>query len=580
MRISILFLLLLAFLLLPSGCSRKQEADFLTVDEHAWIRNCGNHIVLAEDPRWKPDQAVEDQQIYEGITADFTTLIEHKLGVRFKRLRARFWVDVLDAEMRNKVDIHPVLVPSEERHEDWLFTDPYIKIPVVVVMRSNLKESFSPEKMKTMRMGVGYGYGISEFVSRNCKDYNVVSVESDRFGLIKASLGEIDLMITDLASASHYIEKEGLTNLRLAATMGSLYEFSFASIRDKPILHEILKKALKQITRKEKQEIYDRWIVFDSIPFYKNRQFWYTSVLVGGAVFSLLAVIMAWNLALKRKVSLTTRDLRRELLERKRAEDALTKAHMELEKRVDERTRELAEANEALQNEIKERAKMAKEILKISSGERARMGRDLHDSIGQQLVGITLWSKTLEDHLRKATPEQADLAMKISREIERVIAETKYIVKGLLPVDIMKHGLVAALDRLARDTADMYALDCTFTCADEESCKIADNALATNIYRVAQEAVNNACKHGKATKIEIALELKNSKGILVVSDNGSGIPKQQGYAGMGLKIMRYRAEIASGSLSITSGPEKGTEILCRFQTDSELDFTGPEDIGS
>jgi len=562
--------------LLVAGRFRSRETAFLSLDERHWLREYGDSIVLAEDPRWRPDQAVEEQRIYEGLTADFTTLIEHKLGVRFKRLRARFWVDVLDAEMRGRVDIHPVLVRTAERDRNWLFTDPYIKIPVVVVMRASLKNSFSPEKMKTMRMGVGYGYGIAEFVSQKCKDYNIVPIESDRFGLIKTSLGEVDLMITDLASASHYIEKEGLTNLRLAATMGSLYEFSFASRRDKPILHEILKKALKQITRKEREEIYDRWIAFGTTPFYKSRQFWYSAAAAGAAVLLLLVAILTWNMALKRQVFLTTLDLRRELLERKRAEKALTEAHAGLEKRVEERTVELAQANAALQNEIHERARMANDILGISSGERARIGRDLHDSIGQQLVGVTLWSKTLEEHLEEESSQQAELARKISREIESVIAQTRFIVGGLLPVDILEHGLVAALDRLAKDTAKMFDLDCAFTCEDEESCRIADNALSTNIYRVAQEAVGNACKHGKAGRINISLDVKNGQGKLVVSDDGLGIPKDQANRGMGLKIMRYRAEIASGGLFVTSSPEKGTKVVCQFQASPQLDFHGPE----
>ena len=552
------------------------EKDFLTIEERHWLRDNGESIVLATDPRWQPDKAVEDQRIYEGLIADFTTLLEHKLGMRFRRLRARYWVDVLDAEMKGEVDIHPVLIQSPERDKDWLFTDPYIRIPVVVVMRAAMKEKFSPQAMKTMRMGVGYGYGMAEFVDERCEGFNIVPVESDRFGLIKASLGEIDLMVTDLASAAHYIEKEGLTNLRLAATMGSLYEFRLASRRDKPVLHEILKKALAQISRREREEIYQRWITFDTTPFFRSPQFWSSAAVAGVSVLGIVGAILGWNISLKRQVMLMTGDLRNELAERRRAEKALGLVHASLERRVDERTMELACANEALQKEIKERAEMARDILRISSGERARIGRDLHDSISQQLVGVSLWARTLDDQLAESQPEDAELAKKISTELESAIDQTRFIVKGLLPVDIMQHGLVAALDHLVRDASRLWEIDCTFSCDNEEACRIEDNSFATNLYRIAQEGVNNACKHSKATSVTVSLHMEGNRGEMRVKDNGTGIVKRAASRGMGLRIMRYRAEIAGGGLEVCSVPDAGTEIICRFERNPELAFAGAD----
>ena len=541
-----------------AGC-RWQSTDFLTKEERQWINDYYRGIVVAPDPRWKPDTGVDQQQIYEGLTSDFMALVEKKLGVRFLRLYTQSWEQVLEAEKRGEIDIHPVLVKSEDRTKDWEFSDPYIRIPMIVVMRASLKDEFSPKTMPTFKMGVGGGYGIDAFVEEHCEGYNIVQVESDRFGLIKTAMGEIDLMITDLASASYYIEREGLTNLRLAATMGSLYEFSFATRRDNPILHSIINKALKEITREERRAIYDRWIVFDVKPFYRNRTFWYSAGLALLTVIIVFGVVIAWNITLKVEVASKTRELQN--------------ARDRLEERVAERTEQLAEANAALQRDIEERAEMARDILHISGNERARIGRDLHDSIGQEMVGVTLLSRAVEEDLAEDRPEDAVRAGKIADLVENIVAGMKRIVRGLLPVDIMDKGLVVALGLLARESEAMYGVACRFTCEDEEACRLSDNALATNLYRVAQEAVGNAAKHASANTIEIALRVEGGKGELTVSDDGHGIEKKEGGSGMGLKIMRYRAELARGGLSVRSSAENGTEVVCRFDPLASVDMS-------
>ena len=532
------------------------RGDFLTPEERAWIDENYRTIVVAPDPRWKPDTSITEQQIYEGLTSDFMSLVERKLDVHFLRLYTKTWKQVLDAESRGEIDIHPVLAKSEARSKAWVFSDPYVRIPMIIVMRNSLKDSFSPETMPTLKMGVGQGYGIDAFVNEHLQDYNIVPVESDRFGLIKVAMGEIDLMIVDLASASYYIEQEGLTNLRLAATMGSLYEFSFATRRDSPILHRVLNKALKQITREERRAIYDRWIVFDDKPFYRNRSFWYSAGLALFAVGVILTVIIVWNMTLKVEVNAKTHQLK---VARDRLED-----------RVKERTHQLAEANEALQGEIKARAKMARDILDISGGERARIGRELHDSIGQEMVGVTFLSRAVQADLEDR-PDEADRLGRIADCVEGIIIGMKRIVRGLLPVDIMDKGLVVALAQLAREAEGMYRLECRFICDDEESCRISDNALATNIYRIAQEAVGNAAKHASAESIEIQLKTERGQGVLIIRDDGHGIQRKTGHSGMGLKIMRYRAELAKGNLAIQSSPEQGTTVVCHFDPGTRLD---------
>jgi signal transduction histidine kinase len=520
------------------------------LDEHA------SKIVVAPDPRWRSDAEVEQQEVYQGVTDDFMKLVESKLGVRFLRLYTQSWDQVLEAERNGEIDIHPVLAQSDERSKDWLFSEAYLRVPVVVVMRESLKKDFSPAKMPQLKMGVGHGFGIDEFVAEYCKGYNIVPVESDRFGLFKASLGEIDLMITDLASASYYIEKDGLANLRLAATLGSLYEFSFASRRDEPVLHSILNKAVRRITREERNAIYKRWIIFDVTPFYKDRSFWFTVTLVGFVVLAIIAVILFWNSLLKAEVKTKTRELR--------------EANEELEARVEERTEQLAEINRLLQKKIEERAEMARDILNISGSERARIGRDLHDSIGQEMVAVSFLGRALESSLLARGLREAETAGKIANQVESIISGMKRIVRGLLPVDIMDKGLVVALGQLVREVEEAYGIKCVFANDGGDDLLMSNNAMATNIYRIAQESVNNAAKHSGADLIEVKLAVDGERGVLTVRDNGHGIGEPKGQSGMGLNIMRYRAELARGSLVVKSGPG-GVEVVCVFDPRCEVE---------
>jgi len=552
----VLLRLFLLVLLFAGGCS-WHKTDFLTESERAWVSSNCNSIVVAPDPRWNSDKAIGQQKIYQGLTSDFMALVEKKLGVKFLRLYTTSWDQVLEAEKRGEIDIHPVMTQSKKRSESWMLTKPYLRIPMVVLMRESLKDDFTPAQMSQLKMGVGKGYGIDAFVAENCQGYNIVPVESDRFGLIKASLGEVDLMITDLASASYYIEREGLTNLRLAATLGSLYEFSFASRRDKPMLHTVLNKALDQISREEMNTIYNRWIVFDTTPFYKSRSFRLTAIAVLFTVMLIITVILFWNATLKAEVKTKTRELRQ--------------ANEQLEERVEERTEQLSEINQLLQKEIEERALMARDILNISGSERARIGRELHDSIGQEMVAITFLCRAVEDSLLEQNSADAAGVGRISKQVESVIDGMKRIVRGLLPVDIMDKGLVVALTQLMRESEAMYGMKCSFCCDDEEDLRIKNNAMATNLYRIAQEAVNNAAKHAGADRIDVSLSIKNGRGILSICDNGHGIERKEGHAGMGLNIMRYRAELARGSLSIKSDSEHGTEIVCSFDPNLDIE---------
>ena len=168
--------------------------------------------------------------------------------------------------------------------------------------------------------------------------------------------------------------------------------------------------------------------------------------------------------------------------------------------------------------DISERKRLEKTILKISEREQRRIGQDLHDGLGQHLTGIAFMGKVLEEKLSdNSIPESSDAA-KIVQLVNDAIRRTKELSRGLLPVVSEADGLMSALRRRAGELEDLFQIRCHFIC--DEPVLIEDINVATHLYHIAQEAVNNGIRHGKSRNIVIRLARKNGTGILTIQDDG------------------------------------------------------------
>jgi PAS domain S-box-containing protein len=206
-----------------------------------------------------------------------------------------------------------------------------------------------------------------------------------------------------------------------------------------------------------------------------------------------------------------------------------------------------------------ERIVLQKQVLEISDRERRRIGQDLHDGLGQHLTGIELMVQSLETKLKTTSPSDAVQAAKISQHVRDAIRQAKSLARGLSPVDLEANGLMSALQELAVTIRDIFRINGSFYAP--QPVLIDDNDLATNLFRIAQEAVSNAVKHSGATTIQIELRRLEGQVVLSVTDNGRGI-KATRDGGMGLRIMEYRATIIGGKISIESAPGKGAKVVC------------------
>jgi PAS domain S-box-containing protein len=215
--------------------------------------------------------------------------------------------------------------------------------------------------------------------------------------------------------------------------------------------------------------------------------------------------------------------------------------------------------------DVTERQRLERAILEVSAREQRRIGEDLHDGLGQHLTGIAFMSKVLEGKLCESSlPEAADAA-KIVKLVNEAINKTRELSRGLLPVVSDAHGLMSALTRYAEQTEDLFRITCRFQCDTDTPVLVYDVNVATHLYHIAREAVNNAIKHGKPGLIVIGLFEENEEGTLCVEDDGQGIEQVPvGHAGMGLNIMNYRANMIGGSLDVRKNSAGGTTVRCQF----------------
>ena len=211
--------------------------------------------------------------------------------------------------------------------------------------------------------------------------------------------------------------------------------------------------------------------------------------------------------------------------------------------------------------DISRRVELEGEILRISEREQRRIGHDLHDDLCQQLAGISFLTETLAKHLPENSPVFVAEAKGIARLTQTAMIQAREMASGLSPVPLEAEGLMDALKALAERTKRIFQIDCHFQC--EKPVLVPDHTVGIHLYRIAQEAVANSVKHGKAGRIDIGLTANGSNVVLAVNDNGLGIPvKLRKHKGMGLRIMQYRAGVIGGSLLVQHNPNGGTTVVC------------------
>jgi signal transduction histidine kinase len=233
---------------------------------------------------------------------------------------------------------------------------------------------------------------------------------------------------------------------------------------------------------------------------------------------------------------------------------SLRRLQNELEERVRQRTT-------ALTSEMQERARLEKEILEISEREQRRIGHDLHDSLCQHWAATAMAGQVLTEKLSAKSLAEASDARKIVQLAENGITLTRNLAHGISPAEMETEGLVTALREFAATTSQLFKVNCVFDC--ESLPVINDATAATHLYRITQEAVNNAIRHGKPRQIVISLASHKDRAELTIEDDGAGLPDDwQKQRGLGTRIMAHRAAMIGAAFSIEPNPTGGTFVKC------------------
>jgi len=211
--------------------------------------------------------------------------------------------------------------------------------------------------------------------------------------------------------------------------------------------------------------------------------------------------------------------------------------------------------------DVTERRELERQILEISDEEQRRIGRDIHDLLGQNLAGIAFLSKVLSQRLAAEASPQAAQAIEITALVNQTVAQARAFSRGLCPVEVSEEGLRIALKDVAANVTSVFNIPCTFQCT--LPALVFDNTVAVHLYHIAREAVNNAAKHAGPSHVSIWLGEQDGNIVLSVRDDGTGLPEDLGSGkGMGLRIMRYRADMIGASLTLGRAPGGGTQVTC------------------
>ena len=258
---------------------------------------------------------------------------------------------------------------------------------------------------------------------------------------------------------------------------------------------------------------------------------------------------------------------------RRKSEAELLRAHEELETRVEQRTADLRAAKLKLENVIEERKRLENELLEIAENERRRIGFDLHDDLGQKLTGVSMMIKGLEQRLTNGPPACLVEARKIHALMEDIINHTHNLAHQFSSLDVKGDDLAAVLKGLSANVKKMFEINCHFNLKGH--IPELPKHTTVQLYKIAQEAVSNAIKHGKATQVTLGIARDGEHLSITIKNDGLPFSPPAGAKNrMGLRIMNYRASTIGARLEIKALEQSGTVVTCMLPVKMDSSSNG------
>ena len=257
-RLSGIASLALLALMPPALRAQDPSGPDLTAEEREWLEN--NTIRVGPAPNYPPMEFFDESGIYRGIVADYVALFEERLRVEFEIVQRPTWNDMVESTQRGEIDVWMEAEITDERLEYMLATEPYFRLPSLIIVRTEEKGTLAPGDLAGRRVAAVEGYATVDFLLETIPGIDLVTVPSIEVGLEQVAFGSIDAMVAGSAAASYYIDELGLTTLRAAGESGWEWNLAILSRKELPILHEILRKTLDTIEPEERRAIYRSWV--------------------------------------------------------------------------------------------------------------------------------------------------------------------------------------------------------------------------------------------------------------------------------------------------------------------------------
>ncbi|MDD5390138.1 MAG: transporter substrate-binding domain-containing protein [Gallionellaceae bacterium] len=303
-------LLLVCLFLLAGGVAAGQEAvaaataaalpQSLTDQERAWLRE---HPVIrvAGDPGWPPVEFADERGGPSGMSGDYLTLIEQRLGVKFERARNLSWQEAYAKLKHWEIDMTTSVVVTPERAEFWAFTRPYMRIPIVIVTRRNVTYIGAMRELAGKKVAVVEGYAVNDWLPRDFPEIPLVRVKTTREGLEALRRGEVYAYIDSMLTVDYYLAKLDMATLKISGQTPYVNLQSMAVRKDWAILAGILDKTLDSISESERDAIYRKWLPPRYERGFDYTRLWQALALLGAVLLGMLFWIRKLSREIRRR---------------------------------------------------------------------------------------------------------------------------------------------------------------------------------------------------------------------------------------------------------------------------------------
>ncbi len=572
----------------------------LTAEEKEWIRSHPK-IRVGVDPEFAPFEFFDKNDRYSGFASDYITILNRRLGLNLEIVRRPPWKEVMSMVEKKKIDVLPAVGFTAERSRFLSFTTPYIGFYRMIFCRTESPFISGLEDLHNLTIAVQADSSHAGWI-REHTDFTPTYFDTLE-GVIKAvSNGDADVFIGNLAASTYWIRKLNITNLRAAAPVSLERQLLHMAVRkDWPILVEILNKGLASISPREAEQIRNRWTASGYTIGLSSRTVWRRIIMIVVPALLIVAFFWYWNRRLKKEIEL-----------RQKAESALVDSRKQLEDRVRDRTRELAEANVSLKREMLEKDRLRAQLHRSEKMEALGLmaGGVAHD-LNNILTGIVGYPDLLLVDLPEDSPLRQPLeTIKDSgSRAAAVVADLLTIARGAV-VERQPMNLNTLIEEYLQ-TPEFKEIESRFPSV---SCTVAaspdlKNILCSPVH--IKKCIMNLLTNGfEAIGVEgtLFLETKNTTFdatdgentpgpgdwvTLRVSDTGPGIsPEDMDHifepfytkkvmgrsgTGLGLAIIWNTVHDHGGSIQVESS-SRGTSFTLFFPVTDTSGSAGPEDL--